>query len=118
MEPCNKKSFQVRHSSIMSLTHFLLESIITRFFFWWQEDSASWNLSTKFITDCHALQHLFKRGSKKKPRREWDYFKFHKKRYFFSLLKNLSAIWGNPTLHPSLTLPKKTSLSSSAWPRR
>ena len=33
MEPCNKKSFQVRHSSIMSLTYFLLESIITRFFF-------------------------------------------------------------------------------------
>ena len=33
MELHNKKRFQVRHSSIMSLTHFLLESIITRFFF-------------------------------------------------------------------------------------
>ena len=43
-------------------------------------------------------------------------FKFHKRRDFFSLLKKLSAIWGNLTLHhPFLPLPKKAFLFPSVW---
>ena len=123
MEPYNKKNLQARYGqygSIMPLTDLLLEVIIIRSSPWYKEDSSptSWNLSTKFITDPHTLQYLVVRGSKKQQRRGLDSFNFHKRRDFFSLLKNLSAIWVNLTLHPSLILLKQAFLSPSSLAKK
>ena len=42
-----------------------------------------------------------------------------KRRNYFSLLKKLSAIWGNLTFHhPSLSVPKKAFHFPSVWPSR
>ena len=46
-------------------------------------------------------------------------FKFHNRRKFFSLIKKLSTIWSNLTLHrPFLPLPEKSFLLPSVWPSR
>ena len=104
----------------MSPINFLLEFIIIRAFPWYEEDSSptSWNPSTKFITDLHTLHYLVVTGSKKQEESRWYFFKFHKRRDFFSVLKNLSAVWVNLTLHAFLLLPRNAFLSPLVWPRK
>ena len=58
-------------------------------------------------------------GSKTTTKEGVGVLKFQKRRNYFSLLKKLSAIWGNLTLHhPSLSLPKKAFLFPSLWPSK
>ena len=72
----------------------------------------------KFIIELHVPQCLFVRGSNKKQKRGRIISNFTKRRDFFHLLWQPSALGVNftmwaPFLHPS----KKALLSPSVWPR-
>ena len=103
----------------MSPAHFLLEVIIIRPSPWDKETPPQLHeIYPQNLSQIHTLQYLVVRGSKKQQRRGGIFSNFTKGETFFSLLKNLRAIWVNLNLHPSLLLPKKAFLSPSVWPRK
>ena len=103
----HQRNFQVMECSSYSLTHFLLEAIATY---------QSFILLTRglfrheleFIHKiCHRLSYpavlLCKGVCTSKSKKSLNLFKFHKRRQFSSLLKQLSALEVNLTLYPPKT---------------